>query len=390
MKRYERATVWLFLSILFGFSLLFWITQDRTFSEQENRSLQTMPTVSAEKILSGRFSSDMNDYFSDQFPLRDALVGMKGFLELASGKGENDGILLGANGQLARRRFAIQTADGGTLQDCDHFDLSHVRSACEGICRASENLTVPFSVLLTGRNVDVSASAFDYPCENSDALLNEMQSQLASHVQTVETVPLLREKCAHGEAVYYKTDHHWTTLGAYYGYAEILKSFGMENEIIPQEAFEKRVVSNSFYGTLWSAGGMKWVRPDTVEFWLYGNEDSFLVTADGKELDGFYSEKWLSQKDHYSAFLDGTHDVVTVTRKDGAPRPKLLILKDSFANAAAPFLAQHFDLVLLNLSSTRQDFTALSDLAIQHQADRVVLIYTIENLITSDKLCRLR
>ncbi len=390
MKRYERATVWLFLSILFGFSLLFWITQDRAFSEQENRSLQPIPSVTAEKILSGRFSSEMNDYFSDQFPLRDALVGMKGFLELASGKGENDGILLGKNGQLARRRFSIQTADGKILQDSDHFDSAHIRSACQGICRAAENLTVPFSVLLTGRNVDVSASAFDYPCENSDALFDELQSLLSSHVQSVETVPLLREKFFNGESVYYKTDHHWTTLGAYYGYAEIMKSFGMEQEIIPQEAFEKRVVSDTFYGTLWSAGGMKWVRPDTVEFWLYGNEDEFLVTADGKVLDGFYSETWLSKKDHYSAFLDGTHDVVTVTRKDAAPRPKLLILKDSFANAAAPFLAQHFDLVLLNLSSTRQDFTALSDLVAQHRPHRVLLIYTVENLITADKLCRLR
>ena len=281
MKRYERATVWLFLSILFGFSLLFWITKDRAFSEQENRSLQTIPSVSAEKVLSGLFSSDMNDYFSDQFPLRDALVGMKGFLELASGKGENDGILLGENGQLARRRFAIQRADGEPPQDSDLFDPAHIQAAGEGICRASENLKVPFSVVLTGRNVDVTASAFDYPRENSDALFAEIQN-LLSTCQTVETVPILREKCADGEAVYYKTDHHWTTLGAYYGYVEIMRSFGMEDEIIPQEDFEKRVVSDSFYGTLWSAGGMKWVHPDTVEFWLYGNEDAFLVTADGK------------------------------------------------------------------------------------------------------------
>ncbi len=390
MKRYERATVWLFLSILFGFSLLFWITQDRTFSEQENRSLQTMPSVSAQRILSGRFSSDMNDYFSDQFPLRDALVGMKGFLELASGKGENGGILLGANGQLARRRFSVQTANGESLSDCDGFDSAHVQNACLGIRRASETLTVPFAVLLTGRNVDVAASALDYPQENSDALLKEIENGLSNGVQTVDTVSLLRDKFANGESVYYKTDHHWTTLGAYYAYAEMLKSFGMEDEILPPEAFEKRVASDSFYGTLWSAGGMKWVAPDSVEFWLCGNEDSFLITADGKTLDGFYSEKWLSKKDHYSAFLDGTHDVVTVTRKDGTPRPRLLILKDSFANSVAPFLAQHFDLVLLNLSSTRQDFTALSDLAIEYQADRVALIYTVENLITTDKLCRLK
>ena len=82
--------------------------------------------------------------------------------------------------------------------------------------------------------------------------------------------------------------------------------------------------------------------------------------------------------------------MVTVTRRDGAPRERLLLCKDSFANALAPFLAQHFDLVLLNLSSTKQDFTNVSKLAKEYKADRVMLVYTIENLLTADKLCRLR
>ena len=81
--------------------------------------------------------------------------------------------------------------------------------------------------------------------------------------------------------------------------------------------------------------------------------------------------------------------MVTVTLPATSPRPKLLILKDSFANALAPFLAQHFDLVLLNLSSTKQNFTNLSHLADLYQPDRVLLVYTIENLITADKLERL-
>ena len=164
----------------------------------------------------------------------------------------------------------------------------------------------------------------------------------------------------------------------------------MEDCILSADRFVKKTVSNIFYGTLWSAGGMKWVAPDSVEVWYLGNEEDFLVVADGKELDGLYNPKWLSKKDHYSIFLDGTHDVVTITRKDGVARPTLLLIKDSFANSVAPFLAQHFDLVLLNLSSTRRDFTDLSSLAQDYDADRVLLIYSIENMITADKLCRLR
>ena len=87
--------------------------------------------------------------------------------------------------------------------------------------------------------------------------------------------------------------------------------------------------------------------------------------------------------------MDGTHDVVTVKKKDGENRPRLLLVKDSFANCVAPFLAEHFDLVLLNLSSAKQDFTNVSALADRFDADRVLLLYSIENMITANKLIRL-
>lgn len=389
MKRMSWITSLLFLSILFGFAAAFILLPDKSFSEQENRGLRTLPSFSWDQLVSGDFSGAVNDYFADQFPLRDTLVGWKGASEIALGKGENDGILLGAEGQLARRQFEMRCADGSTLTDADAFDPETVRAACTGINRAADALQCPFHVLLTGRNIDVAASAFDYPTEISDALLDSIRRELEPSVQRVETVSLLRERFRAGEQVYYKTDHHWTTLGAYYAYCEVMKAYGMEEQILPAKRFTRQTVSDHFYGTLWSAGGMKWVQPDTVEFWLLGNEGDFAVTADGKPLEGLYTRSWLQKKDCYSAFLDGTHDVVTVRMSTGEPRPVLLLLKDSFANSLAPFLAQHFDLVLLNLSSSRADYTDLSAAADQYGADRVLLVYTLENVITADKLSRL-
>lgn len=133
---------------------------------------------------------------------------------------------------------------------------------------------------------------------------------------------------------------------------------------------------------------MHWVAPDRVEIWYRGNEADFAVTADGKALDSFYSLSRLSGIDHYALFLDGTHDVVTVRNTTGDARPTLLILRDAFF-LMAPFLAQ-LCLVLLNLSSTRRDFTDLSALADTYQADAVLLVYSVENLITANKLPRLR
>lgn len=389
-KKYlSRITALVFVCLLFGFAAAFLLVPDNSFSEQENRSLRTLPKFTWEKLASGAYSDEINDYFADQFPLRDGLVGLKGLSELALGKGENNGILLGENGQQAQRLFDPSLTGGGTATDLDAFDPDHIRAAVEGLNRVSETLDVPFSVLLTGRAVDVAASAFAYPTDLSDALQALVKENLHTGVNYVETIPMLREKYDAGEYVYYKTDHHWTTAGAYYAYVEVMRSFGMEGEILPPEAFTKEVVSTDFYGTAWSAGGMKFVAPDSMEFWLRGNEDEFEVVADGKEIGGLYNRDYLAKKDKYSAFLDGTHDVVTVTRRTGEKRQTLLLLKDSFANALAPFLAQHFDLVLLNLSSTT-DHTNVTAAVEKYRADRVLLVYTLENVVTADKLQALR
>ena len=389
-KKYlSRITVLVFVCLLFGFAAAFLLVPDNSFSEQENRSLRTLPKFTWKKLASGAYSEEINDYFADQFPLRDGLVGLKGLSELALGKGENNGILMGENGQQAQRLFDLSLTGGGTGTALAAFDPDHIRAAVEGLNRVSETLDVPFSVLLTGRAVDVAASAFAYPTDLSDALQALVKENLYTGVNYVETIPMLREKYDAGEYVYYKTDHHWTTAGAYYAYVEVMRSFGMEGEILPPEAFTKEVVSTDFYGTAWSAGGMKFVAPDSMEFWLRGNEDEFEVVADGKEIGGLYNRDYLAKKDKYSAFLDGTHDVVTVTRRTGEKRQTLLLLKDSFANALAPFLAQHFDLVLLNLSSTT-DHTNVTAAVEKYRADRVLLVYTLENVVTADKLQALR
>ena len=388
-QKLHIVTVCVFVAFLLVFSVGFWILPDRSFSAQENRSLRTFPRFTWERLFDGSFSEEINEYFADQFPVRDEFVGLKGMAENALLKGENNGILLGKNGQLAQRLFDVHCADGRVIADCDGFDADNVRAAGEGLTRVSQSLDVPFSVLLTGRTIDVAASAFSYPREGSDALLEAMRASIGDGVDYVQTVPELRERYDAGESVYYRTDHHWTTLGAYYAYAELMRNWGMDEQTLPMEAFTRQTASDAFYGTAWSAGGMKQVSPDALEIWLLGNEAEFTVTADGRALEGLYSYSYLEKKDKYSVFLDGTHDVVTIT-KEGEDRPTLLLLKDSFANSLAPFLAQHFDLVLLNLSSTRNDYTNLSERVAEYGADRALIVYTLENVITADKLSRLR
>ncbi|MBE6698903.1 MAG: hypothetical protein E7584_01475 [Ruminococcaceae bacterium] len=392
MKHRHSIAIVVSFVLLLGFTAIaFWIIPDNDFSARENRALQTLPRFDKDKLFSGELSSAYNDYFADQFVARDVLVTLKGTLELLSGKGENNGILLGDRGQLAKRLFATARIGKDAAEDSDIIDSEHLKNAADGINRASENVDVPFVVFLTGRTADVASSAFLYPNHASDAMLETLRQNVAEDVNYLDLVPTYRERYESGEYVYYRTDHHWTTLGAYYAYCDILKAFGMENDIIPTEKFQKEIVSTNFYGTFAAASGFHFVPPDSVELWLFGNEEEFLVTADGHTLDGgFYNRRHLSGNDKYSVFLDGTHDVVTVTKKDGQDRPTLAIFKDSFANSVAPFLAQHFDLVLYNLSSPRTDYTDVTTWSRACRADAALVLYTLGNVIETDKMNRLR
>ena len=384
----KRLTAILFCLVLFGFGIWFWILPDKILSREENRPLQSLPSLTASRLAAGKFSSEFSSYYADQFPLRDAFVGVKAISELAMGKGENNGILLGEDGQLARRKFQLAPSYGALLSATDCYDPVSLSRKTEAIARLTETSKVPFAVLLPGRALDVAASAFSYPDSGSRELLAQLQRELAgvSYGDLTERLKIAYDR---GEEVYYKIDHHWTTLGAYYAYCQVMLSFDRADEILPLSSFERVTVSDSFYGTLYSASGMKFVKPDRVELFLTGHEDEYSVIADGRELAGFYNFDALEGKDHYAIFLDGTHDVVEIKRKDGEERPLLLVAKDSFANSMAPFLAAHFDLILLNISSTRHDFTDLSAEVERYGADDLLLVYSVENLLTSDKLLSL-
>ena len=104
--------------------------------------------------------------------------------------------------------------------------------------------------------------------------------------------------------------------------------------------FEITRVSDEFYGTIWSSSGMRWTRPDTLEFYRYAGDSDYTVRniLTGEEMQGFYELSYLDTKDKYAAFLGGNSAHVRVTGK-GADRPTLLLVKDSYANALVPFLA---------------------------------------------------
>jgi hypothetical protein len=196
-------------------------------------------------------------------------------------------------------------------------------------------------------------------------------ADLLKTLPVFDLAPVLREKHNGGEAVMYKTDHHWTTLGAYYAYAALCPLLGITP--YPEEAFKKITVKTDFIGTTQALAGClprDLSETDSIILYRYNNDESFTVTIHdtGETRVGLYVTEYLDTKDAYRVFLGGNYGRVSVTAESDMPRPRLLLFKDSFALSLLPFLLRHYDVEMIDprydtVSSvasllTESDFTA--------------------------------
>ncbi len=364
----DRALIIAFAAFLGAFALLFWLLPDRAFSETENRTLRERPAFSWKALADGSFAAEFAEYMADQFPARDFFVNLKAASETALGRGGNNGVIFGRDGVLAAREDAPNLAN----LDTNLAAAAHFAARCG----------VPATFAVAGRTMDVLDGALPaiYGSECADEFWNTLhEKSAAAGLALINLRAPLRARAAAGEYVCYRTDHHWTTLGAYYGAAGILAAMG--KTAAPLADYTRETASDAFYGTTWSTAGADWIAPDTLEFFRFAGDGDFTVAVadDGSSMAGFYDRSYLEKKDKYSAFLGGNHALVTVT-KPGETRETLLIVKDSFAHAAAPFLAREYDLVLVD---ARYYHRRIADLIGEYGVDRVLFLVNADSLTAS-------
>lgn len=338
----DLLTVLLVVALIGAFALAFWIIPDRDFSEDENRTLTQFPEFSVKTLVSGEFTASFADYMADQFPLRDKLVGLKAASEVAMVKLENNGVMI--NGDTLAERF-------------DSVNEENVKANTDaigafiGACREA-GINAKFGVV--GRAMDVA----EFPMFGTEA-----EDAAWAKLDGVDAIDLRSAMDGHeSEYVYYRTDHHYTTLGAYYTYASLAPELGYTAHARGHYVVER--AADGFYGTTYSKAGTKWIAPDAIDYYRFDGDDAFTVTVEdtGEVRKGFYFREYLLQKDKYSSFLGGNYARVDIVGEaaEGETRPKLLLVKDSFGHALAPFLAEHYDIVMIDPRYYRKPLVKLA------------------------------
>ena len=369
----DRLLIITLSAIIVIFGALIFLLPKADFSEEENRMLADFPEFSFETLMSGEFTEGIADFYSDRFPLRDLFVGIKSTAERLMGKSENNGVIEGEDGYIIERL---------EYSESDYEILTANLAALKTFEKYAEGLGFDTTVALAPRAIDVMTSKLPplYGSERNEAVWTTAESICA---EVLTFTDLLRARADGGEQVWYKTDHHYTTLGAYYVYCALGESLGYEP--YPLEFFTVETASEDFLGTTYSASGMKWVKSEKIELFRYSDDEKYAVTWEGGALSGFYDESYLEKKDKYSVFLGGNHALTSV--KGEGDKPTLLLFKDSFSHALTPFLALHFDIELVDLRLYSKSAAKLIE---ETAPDKVLIYYGIDTLATSPEIERIR
>ena len=367
-SKYSRFLTALFCLFIGGMFLVSTILPDREMSETENRYLQQAPTLSLESITDGTFMSQAEDYTADQIVGRDFWVALKAWCERLSGKQENNGVYFGKEDTLLNRV-------GDPTPDDVQTRLNYV-DALVG------NVSVPVYFGLIPSSSAVWADRLPAGAPTADELSWIEQMYFATGASTIDLAgALLAHK---GEDIYYRTDHHWTSLGAFYGANAIFEALGLEP--LDLSDYDKTTVTDQFYGTIYSTSGVRWVRPDSID--TYIPADGVHVTSwfGAQPSEGsLYVDHYLSVKDKYSYFLGGQQQPLCVIESDKAPDgPKVLIIRDSYSDSLAPFLTERFSEV--HLFDPRNNLTSVKDYVAQNDIDSVIVLYSFQNFATDQNL----
>ena len=366
MAHKGRIMTVLFCGFLAG--LLVWhiALPDRARSETENRTLAQRPSFSRETLLNGSFTADMETYFADQFPLRDDWTGLKARCELLLGKREFNGVYLCGDTLIAK----VEEPEAAQVEQ----NLAAVKKFAELTGGQVLLGLIPTAAEVWRDKLPAGAPSLDQP-----VLLQRAAEETG--LPTVDMLGALSEHAA--EPIYYRTDHHWTTRGAFYGANALLTVLGKEP--LKETDFTPEVASMDFNGTLYSTSGIHWLAPDTIEYWV--PEDSLRVTSwkSGKEAAGrLYDRSYLEHKDKYSSFLGGNQPLCVLENPAITDGSKLLLIRDSYSDSLAPFLAQRFSEV--HLVDLRYYHASVAEYMAQHSIKTAAVLYSTANFISDGNL----
>lgn len=381
-KLYKALPAVVFIAFIAVMLALYIVLPKQKVSTSEKRPLADAPQFSLSALFSGEFQTGFESYISDHAPGRNFWVGANAYAHLAMGQ-RVTGHATPENGNT---RGIYNCADGYLINEPQ--DMSGLMRNIGFIEECSGHLDVPVTVLIapsTGYICEDKLPSLHYPYEDDVYF-----AQIADALDTARFVDIreaFKSEYAAGNQLYYRTDHHWTAYGAYTAYRALAAELGYT----PLDESDYEIASyDGFCGTTYSSSGYWLTEPDTIEVWDNKANDggiSVTITDGGKvtEQEDMFYYSHLDEDDKYPVYLDGNHPYTVIKNANASSDEKLLIVKDSFAHSLTPFLADHYsEIIMLDMRYYAEK--TVPELVAEQGMDRVLFVYSIDNLASDDRI----
>lgn len=374
-KKCKIITIALFLIILFGVGIFTVLNGGKKYSVFEKRDLAKFPKTNVKTITKAKFQSGLDNFLNDHVVFRDQCIYTTTIVDKIMGRAEKAGVYFGEDGYLIEKPVEVKPAD---MKENVKYLSKFVNMASKGM--GSKNVKV---VLIPNKENVLADKMPKYaPVSTDNIKMKEMLwKELKDKNQIVDLTKALQKH--RDEYIYYKTDHHWTSLGAKYGYEAMMDAMG-EKKLTGEKS---KVVSDDFLGTTYNKIHYAPQKDLITKYDIKTAENVDVVCEDSEEIDqndSLYYEKALKKADKYEYFMGGNFGVLGV--HTGCKNGKtLVLLKDSFANCIIPFLSNNYEnIIMIDVRYLGSSiFETLEQL---EKIDKLVVLFNDEKLMSNNNL----
>ena len=345
------------------------VVPSRKFSADENRNLAQRPKLSLSSLGSGDFFRDFNSYESDQFIGRDMWMNLRSLGTAILGNRESSNVFFGKNGYLLSKPVVP-----------DAKTVSGTEAAINAFAGRHSDLKMNFLMVPDAASILTDKLPSNAPVEDQISDIRGFENGLDSRIGIVDAIGVMQKNKE--QKIYYKTDHHWTSLGAYEVFLGAANQLGIDTPITENSIY---TVSDSFQGTLASRSGRHTSR-DSIEIYQPdGTDVEYYVTypdTGEKSTSMFVSEK-LKEKDQYQVFFGGNHPLVEIRTTANNGR-NLLVFKDSYANSFMQFLYPYFQNIIM--VDPRYYYDDIETAITSYGITDVLFLYSADTLLLDTNL----
>lgn len=426
-RRFKIASF--FIVLYLGAIIAFIIPLRPAYSESEMRKLASFPQFSFDAVISGSYFDDISTWFSDTFPFREKLTEantiFKSYFGIEKITGSNTPTVHGDvnigdeipdaplivpdepsidNGADTSDTPAPTPPKDESPADKTDVEVQQLGAIVVAGNSAyeyygySEECAIGFVSCVNKLNTLTNPTGNVYtmiiPTSMDITLAADIRAQIKNTADQKAAIDLFNKSFKNcvpvdtiystmqqhrNEYIYFRTDHHWTALGAYYAYVQ----FSAEKGITPVSLAYYPVKSfGGFLGTFYASSGQNpslKENPDTVHTYMpYNDVDCTIMNKPG---DSTMSWPVINDVTDYGSslkyltFIGGDNALTTITNNDNPDGGVCIVIKDSYGNAFVPFLIPHYSTIYV--IDPRYYTGALSDFCKDKEIEDVIFLVNV-------------